>query len=231
MKCAWAQEQLLLYLAGELEPQITTKLLQHLEQCGQCAAMAERLAEMQAKVEASLQPSLQASASLDARIMDAVRSLPARKQIWPELPDRTWFRRVSVVLTAACLLAIGFFLGRASTPGNSGREGLLPLYLTTLRTAHQQSAASEYGPDALAQKLAPQVQFAVPVVDLQPEGAQLAGGSKTSLQGVPVAHLSYIYKGEMRDRHALETGLAAACQLRAFGLEIHDRNGELHLRR
>src|ERR1051326_152064 len=82
MNCAWVQERLPLYLAGELEPAQRSRLTRHLEQCAACTAMAEQLAETQEQMESALSTPIEAPASLDARVMAAVRSMPAPRPAW-----------------------------------------------------------------------------------------------------------------------------------------------------
>src|SRR5438270_5445967 len=82
MNCAWVQERLLLYQAGELGSEQRDAVARHLERCPRCAAMAEALIETGEQLETALPTAVEAPASLDARVMDAVRRLPPPRRSW-----------------------------------------------------------------------------------------------------------------------------------------------------
>src|SRR5438477_13157807 len=113
MNCARVRERMLLYLAGELEPPQTVRLIRHLERCPACAAMVERLAETAGQVEVALQAAVQAPATLDARVMDTIRQLPAPRRPWPALfPRPRVFHRLALSSAVAALLVVSFVAGR-----------------------------------------------------------------------------------------------------------------------
>src|SRR5579862_4551912 len=85
MRCARVQERLALYLAGELTPRENARLIHHQARCAACAALAEDLAATQERVEAVLRAEVEAPATLDARVMAAIRALPPRQASWAGL--------------------------------------------------------------------------------------------------------------------------------------------------
>src|SRR5260370_14355843 len=111
MNCAWVKERLLLYLAGELEPGQTARLVRHLERCTPCHTMMESLAETAGRGEAALPTPIEPPATLDARVMEIVRGLPAPRRPWPGLlpPPPVLhplaLRTLRLALTVASLLA------------------------------------------------------------------------------------------------------------------------------
>src|SRR5262249_2598676 len=111
MRCAWVQERLLLYLDGELPPREAAGLVRHLERCAACTAQAESLAERQAPGDTSLATAIEAPAALDARVMEAVRGLPAPRRPWGAPLQRGWLPRLAWVPAAVCLLMVGFYAG------------------------------------------------------------------------------------------------------------------------
>lgn len=206
MNCARVQEQLLLYLAGELTLEQKEAVARHLERCAPCAALAEGLSETGERVAAALPPIGEAPAALDARVMEAVRRLPAPRRPWQTLlPRRGLRQRLALTAAAACLLLAGFgtgdWYGVHRRPALTGMAAALDL--TVLGDAHRQTLGEAPSaeirasvPRQLSQALAPLLPFRVAVVDLQPEGIQLVGGSRAIVQGVPVAVLHYQWKGE-----------------------------------
>jgi anti-sigma factor RsiW len=207
MKCAWFQERLLLYLAGELQPTETARLLKHLEKCAPCTALAEELAETQEMVDAAVRTNVEAPESLDARVMGAVRGLPPRRPSWNTLlPRWGWPQRLVLASAALGLVIIGFAAGhwfafrdrRAHPP--MAMAGRPTLNLELLGRAHERAMTippvSQPLPRRIAQALTPQVQFRVAAADLPSEGARLIGGEAATVQGTPVACLRYDWKGE-----------------------------------
>ncbi len=195
MRCAWVQDRLVLYLAGELGPQETARLLRHLETCAACTTLAESLADTQEDMEAAMRTDLEAPPTLDARVMEAVRALPTPRRSWRVLVPQ-WDGRLRLALAGAalCLIVGGFFAGRMLRPAG-GRVPTLDLAALSL-PASEGPGISVSDPAQLSQQLTPQVEFAVPAVDLKAEGAPLVGGSRSTLQGVPVARLRYNWQGQ-----------------------------------
>jgi len=83
-----------------------------------CAAQAEELTEMQERVDSVLQTQAEAPVRLEARVMEAVRALPAPRTSW-----RTWllppggrlipnWKAAALCLTALCLIAVVFAASR-----------------------------------------------------------------------------------------------------------------------
>ena len=206
MNCAWVQERLLLYLAGELDPPRTARLIRHLERCPSCAAMAERLAETAGQVEAALPTAIEAPATLDARVMEIVRGLPAPRRSWPALlPRRKVLHRLALGSAVLALMIASFFAGhwqavvtltRKPAPASTLDLALLgATHRQSLEVPEQWKVAMD-NPVQLAQVLTPLLPFPVAVVDLQGDGMRLVGGSKATVHGVPVAALHYRWKGQ-----------------------------------
>src|SRR5260370_40876888 len=110
MNCAWVKERLLLYLAGELEPGQTARLVRHLERCTPCHTMMESLAETAGRVEAALPTTIEPPATLDARVMEIVRGLPAPRRSWPGLlPRQRVLHRLAFGTVVLALMVASFF--------------------------------------------------------------------------------------------------------------------------
>jgi anti-sigma factor RsiW len=206
MNCAWVQERLLLYLAGELDPPQTARLLRHLEHCPSCTATAERLGETAGQVEAALPTAIEAPATLDARVMEVVRNLPAPRRAWPILfPRRPMLHRLALGSAVLTLMIASFFAGHWQAVVTLARkpEPTSTLDLALLGATHRQLLQAELStevkvnnPVQLAQVLTPLLPFPVAIVDLQGDGMRLVGGSKATVHGVPVAALHYRWKGQ-----------------------------------
>ncbi len=210
MKGAHAQDRILLYLGGELDPQEAAKLCQHLERCARCTAVAAELEETLEQVEGALRTTVQAPPTLNARVMAAVRRRPVRRRRWAVLlPIRRWRRSLTAASVALSLLVSGYWVGhwhatRNPVPGHRMTQpGRPTLSLALLGEDHLEYLANPQpaqvpGPDPLdvARAMTRLLRFPVAVVDLQDEGARLLGGRKCRLQGVPTAFLLYDWKGE-----------------------------------
>lgn len=205
MNCAWVQERLLLYLVGELDPSQTPRLIRHLECCPTCTAMAEQLSETAGQVEAALPTAIEAPARLDARVMEAVRGLPAPRRSWPALlPRRRALHRLSLGSAVLALMVASFFTGHWQAVVTLARKPTpaATLDLAVLGAAHRQSLASaQWGvgndkPEQLSRALSALLPFTVAAVDLQSDGLRLRGGSPATVHGVPVAALHYLWQGQ-----------------------------------
>jgi anti-sigma factor RsiW len=206
MRCAWVQERLLLYLAGELEPGQAPRLLRHLERCAACVAMAEQLAETGARLETALPTTLEAPATLHDRVMDVVRGSPAPRRSWPAFfPRPRVLHRLAHGAAVLGLMATAFFGGRwdavRSLPVTAAAAPTVELAL--LGTAHRQSLRAgsvsevkEEQPQQLSRRLAPLLPFPIAAVDLPAEGLRLVGGKTGTMNGVPVAVLHYEWQGK-----------------------------------
>jgi anti-sigma factor RsiW len=148
---------------------------------------------------------------LDARVMDALRGLPApaRRLSWPSFPAISSGRqRLAFASAALCLFVAGFLLGHGFAGGNrhaslTGQQQALPMlpfprlisdhhkYLSDRQPA--QIASSD--PSHIARAMTPLVSFPVAPVDLTREGARLLGGRRCLVRGVPVAFLLYEWRG------------------------------------
>lgn len=195
MRCAWVEERLPLYLARELGAKEAEQVRLHLEQCAACATEAAEMTALQESMERALPTQIEAPARLEARVMEAVRALPAPRTSWRQklsLPE--WRPRLLLASGALCLLlAAGWFLAART---------VAPLDMVRIQQAHQQALAEQQHPEIplatpaeLAESLTDRVQFPVAVADLQTDGAQLIGGSRMVVQGVPMARLHYEYQG------------------------------------
>jgi anti-sigma factor RsiW len=196
MKCTWVQEHLVLYLAGELAAPETAQILEHLEMCAECMAQAEALAETQARLEAAIHTTVEAPTTLEARVMEVVRALPAPQRPWFRvLPRWGWRPSLALASAALCLLGLGFVIGRWQALPSGG------VHATTLNWASLDPEGNaetqlQSDPRQLSQALTSLVDFSVPVVDLKPEGAALVGGNRSVVQGVTVARLHYAWQGQ-----------------------------------
>jgi anti-sigma factor RsiW len=209
MNCAWVRDRLLLYLGEELCFQEAVELCAHLESCARCTTEAEELAETLDLVERGLRTTASAPPTLDARVMAAVRQLPARRQWTPFAASWSGGRRLAAAAAALGLLIGGYsagrwHAGRNGTPAPAVAHTERPLLaLELLGDDHLKYLANPQpaqipGPDPreVALGLMPLLNFPVAAVDLQPEGARLLGGRKCEVHGVPIAFLLYDWKGE-----------------------------------
>lgn len=206
MKCEQAQERLPLYLAQELSDTEQARIQKHLEECPTCREMAEALTETHEHLETAFADPIEASPSLDVRIMAAVRALPPRQKPWQRwfpIPPAEWL--AAQALAAACLLCLGFLWGGSRTPNSPDPLGRTlatsPIPFDRqdydrLLSDSQQVRPTSTTPETTSQALTQQVRFPVQAVDLQPEGAQLVGGTSATVQGAPVAVLHYDLQGK-----------------------------------
>ena len=218
--CGWVQDRLLIYLAGEMTaPEEAAKLCRHLETCAHCTAAAEALAETAETLEGVLHPSVPAPATLDARVMAAVRDLPApaRRFRWPGVARPSTGRRplAFAAATALCFLSAGFLLGKEYAvrprPPAATEPMAAPIPPTSPPTVQLNLLAGDHwaylenpspaqvpGPEPrrVARAMTPLVSFPVTPLDLDPGGARLIGARRCEVQGVPVAFLLYDWRGE-----------------------------------
>lgn len=218
MKCAWVQDRLLLYLAGELEPQQSALLCRHLQHCDRCTAAAEELSEIQDLVDGAIATTVTAPMTLEARVMAAVCAEPVPR-VSPRAPLspgravlpalRSWRRQLAVVSAALSLLIGAYAAGHWHAVWNRTPLSAIPaparptLSLSLLGNDHLKYLANPQpaqvpGPDPgqVSRGLTPLLKFPVAAVDLQSEGARLLGGRKCQAHGVPIAFLLYDWNGE-----------------------------------
>lgn len=199
MRCTWAQERLLLYLAEELGGHEVNQVRAHLQQCAVCTAQLRELTEIQQRLEPILQTQPEMSGRLEARVMDAVRDLPPPRSSWRArliLPG--WRLRPLLAASALCLL---FAMGVVFLRLKNSETGL-PLNMVLLSEAHQQAVSGPKPPGSptavpkiLAQELTRELHYPVTVANLQAQGARLLGGRKTEVQGTLVAQFQYEWQG------------------------------------
>lgn len=196
MRCAWVQDRLLLYQEGELSPAESARLLQHLETCEACARHLETLLEIHERVEASIKTSLEAPATLQPRVMEAVRQLPPRRAFRVPLLSSLGGSRFAFAGVSAGLVLLGFRLGLYASQQRRLAPSLATVDVQTLGLIHHRvSPSPEVATADLRRTLGSRVRFPVLPVDLRPEGAELVGGDQSRVQGVPVAQLHYQWKG------------------------------------
>jgi len=206
MNCAWVQERLLLYQAGELGAEPREQITRHLERCPRCTAMAEALAETQEQVETALPTIVEAPASLDERVMAAVRSLPPPRRLPRFAPWGAGMQpRLALVAAACCLMLASFGAGEWHGAWRQYQRvaAARTLDLALLGGAHLQYLAAlnetpavPSEPRRVAGELKAQLPFAVGVVDSKSDGLRLLSGSLALVDSVPVAALRYDWKGE-----------------------------------
>ncbi len=226
MTCPQVHAKLLLYLASELEPSEDAAVTAHLHSCPACMAEAAALGEGQERVEGVVRTAVAAPASLDARVLEKVRSFgPPRSRWRPFSPPWSLRRRMAAAAAAAVLLVGGYLTGQWHAERSPGRgaaanppgadapwaRARVTLSLTLLGDDHRKYLADPYpaevpGPDAreVAVGLTPLLPFPVAEVDLRSEGAQLLGGRKCQAHGVPIAFLLYDWNGERVSLYQLD---------------------------
>jgi anti-sigma factor RsiW len=208
VRCAHVQDRLALYLAGELSQREKARVIAHLERCAACAALAEELAAAQERVTAAWSADVEPPATLDARVMAAVRALPPQEPFrlnrlnrlnlaalnsW--LPWGQWPRSVPMAALACLLVGFGVLLWRARTTASLDLAQLGQAYRRSMQEASAPQLPGS-DPQKLGSQLASGVRFPVRVVDLTSEGATLKGGSRTTVDHVPVVAVYYEWQGK-----------------------------------
>ncbi len=233
MKCRWAQDRILLYLAGELRAKESARLLRHLEGCARCNALADELAETQGAVYAALQADIDAPDSLLVRVMSAIRSQPSDRPSWYPFTTRRMRRRTVAAGAAVCLVAVfllagvrsgriaGFRAGTsAAQPPVLDLAALGEIYRT--EPAHRSETPEEVS--RLAAKLSRYAGIPVAITDLRQEGAELVGCRGCAIQGVRVASIQYQWKGRRVAMFQMD-----AMKLSAPALRQVPHNGRCYL--
>jgi anti-sigma factor RsiW len=197
MRCSHAQDAVPLYLAGELGPRDTSRLLEHLEHCAGCTALAEELTATQERIADAFQADVEPPATLDARVMSAVRALSVPQAAWRRLwANRPWFFFPGIATASACLALVAILIGYRAVRNST-------LDLARMGVAHSRLVVTPAGqeqldsdPLQLSRQLAAQAGFPIRAVDLKPEGVTLVGGSRTTVDHVPVVALHYQWQGQ-----------------------------------
>src|SRR5437879_998654 len=112
MSCRRIQEKLMLYQERELPERESREIRRHLMQCACCSAVAREMTELERVSGYALGTTLTAPASLDTRVMTAIRN-GARPALRPrfELPLNARLRRLAVAAAMLILVAAGFAMG------------------------------------------------------------------------------------------------------------------------
>jgi anti-sigma factor RsiW len=186
--CHWVADRLAIYLAGELDARLAAKIAAHLVRCKRCTLLAEQLTEANNQVQTLFQEPIIVPPTLDSRVMQAVRALPA--PLAPaHVPSRSWQPRWALPIGAIGLAAAcgfcGFCVGRM--PAH-----LPEMDITALTKNHRVVEASMLGPIETVQ-----TSLKFPLYQPKPVNAcDLQGGSYCKVQGMPAAHLSYNWQGQ-----------------------------------
>jgi anti-sigma factor RsiW len=217
MRCARVEERLVLFLAGELRPDERARLIGHLERCAACTAMVEGLATTQERVATALQMDIAPPATLDARVMAAIRALPQPGST-PAVAFAGRRRQPRFALAAAACLVICSGVLWLRTPAAPA--------LASLEATHRRLIATspfpttyEVDPQRLAQQLTSQARFRVRAADLKSEGATLEGGIQTTVDNVPMVALRYAWQGKQVSIFEMDAGKATPAALRQLGHE------------
>ena len=209
MKCAWVQERLLLYLAEELDPAESARIAAHLEGCSDCGVMLEELAESRDTLREALRTTVQPPASLNARILKQVRSLPRHRFPWIARMCKWDPRTVCVVAGCALVLVMaGYQWGRSSAlsapiPGMPKAVAAHPkLELAALADSHRawderfESARIDDRDQArVAAHLTRQTGLHITPPDLKDRALRLKDSAVVRMNHIPVAMLHYDWDG------------------------------------
>jgi anti-sigma factor RsiW len=139
--------------------------------------------------------------------MEAVRQIPPRRPFWlPRRPLWNAARVIAMAATAACLFLIGFLSGRGfpvAAPPDEAMPlpaGAQKLNVELLGVRHQGVLAAPPSTEVAlasarqqAEALSRRAELPVKAVDLKNLGARLVALDVTEVQGVPVAHLCYLW--------------------------------------
>jgi len=218
MRCAKVQDRLVLYLAGEVSPGEAARIIDHVSRCSGCMALAEDLAATQEQLVSVLRAKIEAPASLDARVMAAVRDLTANQKAAAGADS---FRRPVVYAASICCailitLAITIARNSATSSVNMASLGEAHNELTTAESPNQYPRSD---PNLLAQELAPTVKFPVRVSDLTPEGAHLVGGNTITVENSTMVELHYEWQGKQVSIFEMESSNRTPAALRQLGRE------------
>ena len=206
MKCEWVQERLLLYLAEELEPKESARVVTHMERCDACTSVLEELAESRDTLREAVRTTALPSESLGARIMQSVQASPRRLISWPvQLP--VWRTREALAFAACALILVlsGYQWGR-STAGRAPLGGIseastMPpmLDLASLAQTHRswdsRSVAGVVDTKVVAERLSRQTGMTVTPLDIKESNFRLKEGDVLQMNHVPVATMHYDWKG------------------------------------
>ena len=204
MNCTRVQERLLLYLAGELNPNETVRLVAHLAQCEECSTLLEETAENRDMLREAVRTMAQPPESLEARILERVKTLPQRHFPWA-VQNALWSgKQVSILAASAVLLfLLGYQWGRSSkqslaTPMQA-MASIPMLDLASLVQAHlawkEPIAAKNVDRIALAERLSHETGLHVPPFEMQESDLHLKAGEALQMNHVPVATRRYNWKG------------------------------------
>jgi anti-sigma factor RsiW len=157
-------------------------------------------------VEAALPTPIEPPATLDARVMEIVRGLPAPRRSWPGLlPRQRVLHRLAFGTGVLALMVVSFFAGHwqaaVSLPGKPAPAATLDL--AVLGAAHRQSLeapqqwqVANNSPAEVSRALSAVLPCPVAAVNLQKDGLRLRGGSRATVHGVPVAALHYEWQNQ-----------------------------------
>lgn len=220
MKCLHVQDRLVLYLAREMSPAEYARITDHVSHCAECFALAEELAATQERLESVLNTNMEAPATLDARVMRAVRDLQVNQNLSGGVRTR-WRRPMVYAIPLCCLMLVALAI---TTKGRSGASSELDL--ASLGEAHNRLTGAER-PDQfprsdakqLAVQLSSAARFPVRVSDLTPEGAQLVGGNRIIVENSSLAELHYLWQGKQISVFEMDSSNRTPAALRQLGHE------------
>ena len=204
MNCTLVQERLLLYLAGELNQKEAASVVTHLARCAACSSLLEETAESRDMLREAVRTMVEPPASLDARILERVQSLPRRHFPWPVQNARWSGKRVfALSACAVLLLLLGYQWGRSSqhSPANIQQAiaSMPMLDLASLAQAHKtwQGQGSMQNVDriGLAARLSHETGLRVPPLEMNESALHLKAGEVLQMNHVPVATRHYDWKG------------------------------------
>jgi len=206
MTCTWVHERLLLYLAEELSPTESARIVDHLAGCRDCNAALNELAASRDILREMIRTTAQPPASLDTRILQRVQSLHRRRFLW--LDRLSLWTPKTVFAFSGCALVLvmaGYQWGRwnaapTPVPGAPTAASALPtLDLASLAEAHhawdRRTGSADLDATLVAARLTQQTGLDVPPLDLRDRTVRLKDSAVVQVNHIPVAVRHYDWNG------------------------------------
>lgn len=200
MNCEAARQLVERYSDCQLDLERSLEFERHLESCAGCAHALESAKQLSRAVRASgiygempsgLNSRVRVAVLAEAGTRDEPREIAPRRTSVP----LAWWRPLSIGLAAALILAV-FAWQRLPFGSRPGEQN--PLLAQEVLDSHVRSLMADHlydVPSTDQHTVKPwfdgKLDFSPPVVDLTPEGFELAGGRLDYISGRPVATVVY----------------------------------------
>jgi anti-sigma factor RsiW len=182
MNCEEADHLLDPYLDRELDPALSLRLEQHLDDCPVCRSLLQEHLDFQSFFRSNA-PAYTAPPQLRTNVLAAVRHQRVKSEL-------TIFRKPWIYAAAA--LALGFFALTIFIPDHAKElsSQAVARFTQSLATSHLVDITSA-DQQVLKPWFAAKLKFTPPLSDLQSSGYALLGGRTDFIENRPVAALVY----------------------------------------